>query len=168
MIFLQESHQLYEYLVETKGLWVKGPPKPLFSKKPGPANTGFFIRWHIYVRGGSSPSLISFILIFWVSFCVWRSLWWIFLTSCNHPGGFQDLSTPWMMSDSWLWGPGLFPSFSGCCCWLPEHAAGGESVMTPGSQIEASLALAPEWSSGMQGDRQMAPLIHRTCCFTKL
>lgn len=42
-------------------IWISCKDKVAVNpKKPGPPNLGFFIHWHICVRGGSSPSLITF------------------------------------------------------------------------------------------------------------
>lgn len=80
------------------------------------------------------------------------SLLWMFCTPCNHLGGFQDLSAPRVILQSWLWDPGMYPSLAGsCCCWLDKHGTERKSTLTLGSQRNLSF-LALEQSSGMQGD----------------
>lgn len=139
IIILGESHQLDVFFGRDKGPVSQRSPKPLSSQNLVHQNPGFFICLHICLRW---PCLTFENLLYLFSvfiFCIQRSLPWIFPTSCNYPGGFQGLSAPQMMSNSWLWDLGLLPSLAGCRHWLPKQAAAGESVITSGSHSEASL-----------------------------
>lgn len=76
----------------------------------------------------------------------------MFCIPCNHLGGFQDLSAPRVILESWLRDPGMHPSLAGsCCCWLYKHAAERKGTLILGSQRNLSL-LALGWSSGREGD----------------
>lgn len=76
----------------------------------------------------------------------------MFCTPCNHLGGFQDLSAPHVILQSWLWDPGMHPSLAGsCCCWLYNRGTERKNAVTLGSQGNLAF-LALEQSSGMQGD----------------
>lgn len=96
----------------------------------------------------TTPCIIFFFLPV-VSFSLWRCSLWMFHTPCNHLGGFQDLSAPRVILETWLRNPGMHPSLAGscCCCWLYTHAAERKSTLVLGSQSNLTL-LVLEQSSG--------------------
>lgn len=129
-----------------EGAMSQRSPTPLFSQTPGPP--GFFICWYVWVRGGSSPPLV---------------------TSCTYFLGFflhlekLAMSIPYLLSSAWRFprplstlddarqlalGPRLAPK----SCWLLLLASRvcscRESVITPGAKLRP---LAHWHLSGGQG-----------------
>ena len=75
---------------------------------------------------------------------------------CNHLRGFQDLSAPRVILESWLRDRGMHPSLAGSCCsWLYKRAAERKSMLILGSQSNPAL-LVLDQSSGREGDEPIS------------